>query len=74
MVVGAPEKGRHHCGTAYEFTRPARVWKVRAELVNSGCIASDLFGFAAATAGRTALIGAEGRDKFAGAAYELALR
>jgi hypothetical protein len=68
-LVGAPFQAASHCGTAYEYTRSGATWRERAELVNPGCSGNDQFGFSVAESGGTALVGAPGQDKGAGAAY-----
>jgi hypothetical protein len=72
-LVGAPFQAASHCGTAYEYTRSGATWRERAELVNPGCSDNDQFGFSVAESGGTALVGAPGFSKGAGAAYWQAL-
>jgi hypothetical protein len=68
-LVGAPFTMTGQCGTGYEFTRSGNTWRERAELVNPGCSDDDQFGFSVAESGTTALIGAPGFNKSAGAVY-----
>jgi hypothetical protein len=68
-LVGAPFTMTRHCGTGYEFTRSGKTWRERAELANPGCSGDDQFGFSVAESSTTALIGAPGLNKSAGAVY-----
>jgi hypothetical protein len=68
-LVGVPSQAGSDCGTAYEFTRSGATWRERARLVNPGCSGKDQFGFSVAESGGTALAGAPGKSKDAGAAY-----
>jgi len=73
ILVGAPFKAARHCGTAYEYTRSGTTWHERAEVVNPGCAKGDEFGSSLAISGTTALIGAPGVHKSAGAVYQQVL-
>jgi hypothetical protein len=73
ILVGAPFKSTHHCGTAFEFRRSGSRWRERAVVINPGCSRGDQFGAAVALSGRTAIIGAPARNKSTGAAYVLTL-
>jgi hypothetical protein len=69
-VVGAPVHGGNpQCGTAFEFIKSAGTWRERARLVNLGCAAFDYFGWSVALSGKTALVGAIGKNQYAGAVY-----
>ena len=68
-LVGAPFQASTRCGTAYEYTRSGATWRERASLVNPGCSGNDEFGLSVAESGSTALTGAPGLNKGAGAAY-----
>jgi hypothetical protein len=68
-LVGAPFESTSHCGTAYEFTPSGTTWREQAELANPGCSDTDEFGLSVAESGSTALTGAPGLKKGAGAAY-----
>ncbi len=67
-LVGAPDKNSG-AGAAYMFVRSGTSWSQQAELTASDGAASDYFGYAVALNGSTALIGANGKDGSAGAAY-----
>lgn len=69
VLVGAPDGTARHCGTAYEFTHSGKTWSERARLADPGCSKNDQFGWSVALSGTTALIGAPGKDKSAGAVY-----
>jgi hypothetical protein len=71
LVVGAPNKGTHRCGTAFVYGRTRDAWREREEIANPGCAASDDFGSAVALSGTTAVIGAQGKNDSAGAVYVL---
>ena len=74
-LVGAV--GRNNStGTAYVFTLRRGTWSQTAELTASHGAPKDEFGFAGALSGQgsTALVGAEQRNSFAGAAYVFRLR
>jgi hypothetical protein len=73
VLVGAPFRSASHCGTAYEYTRSGQTWRERAKMVNPGCSGGDGFGWSLAISGTTAMIGAPGEDKSAGAVYQEAL-
>lgn len=73
VIVGDPNSDTRRCGTAYDFFRPAGTWRERAKIANPGCARRDWFGNATALSGRTALIGALGKDNNAGAVYQLTI-
>jgi FG-GAP repeat len=68
-VIGAPLIGLAKCGRAYEFIRSGSRWRSRETIVNHGCSSGDLFGYAVALTGRTAVVGAPGKNHHAGQAY-----
>lgn len=69
LVIGAPNAMLNQCGTAYEFIKSSKSWREREKLVNPGCSTDDEFGHSIAISGRTALIGAPGKNHNAGQAY-----
>lgn len=71
MIAGAPNIGSGRCGTAFEYIEFHDTWRLREVIANPGCSANDSFGAATALSGRTAVIGADGKQKGAGAVYEL---
>jgi FG-GAP repeat len=80
MLIAAPSniskmsRPRPACGAAYEYLQIAGHWRYQAKLTNPGCQRGDAFGWAMATAGRTAVIGAPYRNRSHGAVYELTIR
>jgi FG-GAP repeat len=69
-LIGDPLALLTLCGTAFEFTRPAKgTWHERARLVNPGCASGDDFGASVALSATTAVIGAPGKHS----AYEQTL-
>ena len=67
-VIGAP--CGNNGGAAYVFIRNGTVWTQQAELRDPTPAASnDSFGISVALSGDTALVGAIGRNNYAGAAY-----
>jgi hypothetical protein len=73
LSVSGLAKERSQCGSAFEFSRRGGRWHERARVADPKCSSYDEFGFALATSGATALIGAPGADDNAGAAYLLTL-
>jgi hypothetical protein len=70
MTVGKDS----HQGAAYVFTRPStasNAWRRQPQLTATDGAANDSFGGSVALsgAGRMALVGAEARNSFLGAAY-----
>jgi FG-GAP repeat len=63
-------------GAVYVFTRRGGTWSRTAELTASGTAAEDDFGSSVALSagGSTALVGAPGRNSYAGAVYVFTLR
>jgi hypothetical protein len=43
-LIGAPNAGRHICGTAYDFARSGTRWRERPQIANPGCAIEDYFG------------------------------
>jgi hypothetical protein len=70
-LVGADNIGKQDCGVAYEFRPKHGSWRERAQIANPDCGLNDLFGDAVALDGRTAVIGANGKNGNKGAAYVL---
>jgi len=67
-VVGAHgENG--YAGAAYVFVRSGGIWSQQAKLVAGDAEAYDQFGLSVALDGDTALVGANGKSSYAGAAY-----
>jgi hypothetical protein len=73
IVIGSPFGIRKRCGKTYEYFFNGQTWRQRAQVVNPSCSAEDLFGWAVALSGKTAVIGAPGKNKGMGAAYVLAV-
>jgi hypothetical protein len=67
-VVGAPLKGANS-GAAYVFTGSGATWTQQAELSATDATTGDEFGISAAISSSTAVIGANGKNTGAGAAY-----
>lgn len=70
VVVGSAF-ARRHKGATYIYVRAANVWPTTptVKLLDPAATGDDQFGLAVAVSGRTALIGAEGTNSSAGAAY-----
>jgi len=68
LVVGAHFEASY-AGRAYVFTETGGVWKQAAELKGSDTVANDYFGYSVAISGTTAVVGASGHAKNAGAVY-----
>ncbi|MEM7130359.1 MAG: SdrD B-like domain-containing protein [Chloroflexota bacterium] len=56
-------------GAAYVFTRSGSTWSEQQKLTASDAATGDQFGWAVAVSGDTAIIGADGENSGAGAAY-----
>jgi nucleoside-specific outer membrane channel protein Tsx len=67
-IVGAVGHG-DYAGRAYVFADQAGAWSQTAELTASDAAVKDGFGTSVAVSGGTAIVGAEGRAKDAGAAF-----
>ncbi len=67
-LVGAEGKNSS-AGAAYVFLRSGSTWSEQQKLTASDAAASDYFGTSAALSGDTALVGANGKNSPAGAAY-----
>jgi uncharacterized protein (DUF2345 family) len=67
-VVGAPYK-HSRTGAAYVFVRSGSTWSQQAELTASDRARLDLFGTSVAISGPTAVVGADAKDSYKGAAY-----
>ncbi len=67
-VVGAPGSNGD-TGSAYVFVRSGPAWNQQAELRASDGISGDFFGWSVAVTGSTAVVGANGKKNFQGAAY-----
>jgi hypothetical protein len=67
-VVGADHKNSG-TGAAYVFTRSGTGWSQQVKLTATDAASGDGFGFAVAVSGRTAVVGALGKNSDAGAAY-----
>lgn len=70
-VVGAVRNGSV-VGAVYVFVQSGPTWSQQAELTPSDSTPSDRFGGAVAISGSTVVVGAEGKNSNAGAAYEFA--
>jgi hypothetical protein len=66
-VVGAPQSS--DTGAAYLFVGLGSSWSQEAELTASDGAGGDDFGYSVAVSGTTTLMGADGKDASAGAAY-----
>ncbi|HUS25488.1 MAG TPA: hypothetical protein VM369_11120, partial [Candidatus Binatia bacterium] len=60
--------GGTDAGSAYVFTRSGSVWSQQQQLLATGGLASDQFGFSVALSGETAVVGGYMDDNAAGAA------
>jgi FG-GAP repeat len=69
FVIGQPVYGQNACGTAFAFVPSGSTWRSKEQLVNHVCTGSDIFGWSVAASGTTAVIGAPGTNKNAGAFY-----
>ena len=67
-VVGAPDKNSY-TGAAYVFVRSGIIWSQQAELAASDGASIDYFGDSVAVSGSTAVVGADGKNSYTGAAY-----
>jgi hypothetical protein len=67
-IVGA-HGADNNTGAAYVFTRSGSVWSQTATLTAASGAAGDFLGSSVALSGDTAIVGAYGRNRFAGAAY-----
>ena len=67
-VLGAPGR-KSSTGAAYLFARSGSTWSQLAELTDPAVAGGDFFGVAVAMSGSTAVIGASGANRGAGAAY-----
>jgi hypothetical protein len=67
-VVGAPDKSSG-AGAAYVFVHTTSGWSQQAELTASNGAADDHFGFSVAISGSTVVVGALGKNSYAGTAY-----
>jgi hypothetical protein len=68
VIIGAPGND-DHTGTAYVYNDSATGWSLRSTLTASDHGNGNEFGNAVALSGPTAVVGADGRNHFAGAAY-----
>ena len=68
IVVGAHQHASV-TGAAYVYTESGAAWPQTSELVASDGAPGDQFGVSVALSGNTAVIGAQGHDSGAGAAY-----
>ena len=64
-IAGADFRN-NQTGAAYEFVRTSSTWAQKAEFTDPNGARADSLGFGEAIAGRTALVGAPGHDKFHG--------
>lgn len=71
VIVGAnlSNSPLSNTGAAYVFTRTGSAWAQQQKLTASDAAAEDRFGVSVAISGNTAVVGADGDDRFAGAAY-----
>ena len=67
-VIGAPFKNSY-AGAAYVFVHTTTGWSQQARLTASNAASNDNFGGSVALSGSTAVIGAPGKNSYAGAAY-----
>ncbi len=67
-VIGAYGKNSGQ-GAAYVFVRSSGVWSQQQKLTAADGAANDLFGLSVSVSGDTAVIGADGKNNFQGAAY-----
>jgi FG-GAP repeat len=67
-VVGAPYKNSS-TGAAYVFVRSGTIWPQQRKLTAGDAALNDLFGYAVAISGSTAVVGAPGKNSYTGAAY-----
>jgi hypothetical protein len=68
VVVGAPSRAKN-AGRAYVFGQTSAGWAQVAVLRGTGTVVNDDFGASVAVSGTTAVVGANGHDDYAGAAY-----
>jgi len=71
VLVGAPYENSL-TGAAYVFARSGRSWSQQARLTAPDAARPDAFGSSVAISGRTALVGAPGKNANTGAAYVFA--
>jgi nucleoside-specific outer membrane channel protein Tsx len=67
-VVGAYSRNSNE-GAAYVFVRSGTIWSQQAELTASDGASGDFFGYSVAISGSAAVVGAQGKNSFTGAAY-----
>lgn len=68
VVVGAPD-ARKGAGAAYVYVGSSSGWRLQADLADPSATGGDGFGISAAISGATAVVGANGVGRGAGAAY-----
>jgi hypothetical protein len=68
VLMGAPNENTA-TGAAYVYVRSGTTWSQQARLTASDAAENDLFGWAVAIHGTTAVVGAEHENGFNGAAY-----
>jgi hypothetical protein len=73
IVVGA-NGNDEDTGAAYVFTRENSVWSQKMKLVAKDGAKGDMFGCSVAISDKTILIGAEGKNSNAGAAYAYSIK
>ncbi|MBX3196622.1 MAG: hypothetical protein KF894_00595 [Labilithrix sp.] len=67
-VVGARGKDSYR-GAAYAFVRSGGTWSEQQKLTAGDAVAEDFLGGSVALSGDTAVVGANGKDSYRGAAY-----
>jgi hypothetical protein len=67
-LVGASGKSSNK-GAAYVFVRSGTTWSQQSELTASDSVSNDYFGVSVALSGSNAVVGAQGKNSFTGAAY-----
>ena len=70
VLSGAPSTGSA-CGAAYEYTHRHGHWRKRVTVVEPSCASQDNVGFGVALSGRLAVLGAPGKNSFAGSVITL---
>ncbi len=73
LLIGMPVYGKVNCGTAFAFISNKGAWAFHGQVLDPSCTKGDEFGFSAALAGATGVIGAPDPNNGQGAVFFLSL-